>query len=81
MEGLFREKGLPQAIRSDNGAPFERGAGRVEPAGSWESCPSASAGTSNGRQRLHRTLKAETANPPGKNRRAQQVAFDQFRCE
>ena len=90
MEGLFREKGLPQAIRSDNGAPFASvGLGglsrlavwwvklgivpeRIEPGHPEQ----------NGRlERLHRTLKAETANPPGKNRRAQQVAFDQFRCE
>ena len=34
----------------------------------------------NGRhERMHRTLKAETAKPPAANRRAQQQAFDSFR--
>ena len=34
----------------------------------------------NGRhERMHRTLKAETAKPPAANRRAQQRAFDRFR--
>jgi hypothetical protein len=34
----------------------------------------------NGRhERMHRTLKAETAKPPAANRRAQQKAFDRFR--
>jgi Integrase core domain len=36
----------------------------------------------NGRlERLHRTLKAETASPPAATRRAQQRAFDHFRRE
>ena len=34
----------------------------------------------NGRhERMHRTLKAETAHPPAAHRRAQQEAFDRFR--
>ena len=36
----------------------------------------------NGRhERMHRTLKQETASPPQRNRRAQQLAFDRFRQE
>ena len=36
----------------------------------------------NGRhERMHRTLKQETASPPAMNRRAQQERFDQFRRE
>ena len=86
-EGLLREYGLPDAIRTDNGVPFSStGAGglsqlsvhwlklgirleRIEPG-----CPQ-----QNGRhERLHRTLKAETANPPAADAVAQQARFDRF---
>jgi transposase InsO family protein len=89
-EAAFREYGLPGAIRSDNGAPFaSRGVAglsrlslywmklgivpeRIEPGHPEQ----------NGRhERMHRTLKAETANPAAANRRQQQREFDRFRCE
>ena len=88
LERVFREYGLPEVIRSDNGPPFASvGLGglsrlavwwvklgivpeRIEPGHPEQ----------NGRlERLHRTLKAETANPPSRNRRAQQKCFDEFR--
>ncbi len=90
LEAAFREYGLPHAIRSDNGAPFATRAvaglsrlsvyliklgivvERIQPGHPEQ----------NGRlERLHRTLKAETASPPAATRRAQQRAFDRFRRE
>jgi len=89
-EAAFREYGLPGAIRTDNGAPFASRAiaglsrlavywmklnivpERIEPGHPEQ----------NGRhERMHRTLKEETAHPAAANRRAQQRAFDQFRRE
>ncbi len=88
FDSAFSEFGVPAAIRSDNGPPFASvGAGglttlsvwwlrlgirleRIEPGKPQQ----------NGRQeRFHRTLKAETANPPRADMRAQQRAFDLFR--
>ena len=89
-EAAFREYGLPDAIRTDNGAPFASRAlaglsrlavywmklnivpERIEPGHPEQ----------NGRhERMHRTLKEETARPAAANRRMQQRAFDQFRRE
>jgi putative transposase len=86
----FREFGLPRRIRTDNGAPFgssgETGLTlltawwiqmdivpeRIQPGKPQQ----------NGRhERMHRTLKQETAQPPASNRRRQQERFDQFRKE
>ncbi len=90
LEAAFREYGMPQAIRTDNGAPFASRAlaglsrlavwlmklaivpERIQPGHPEQ----------NGRhERMHRTLKEETASPPAANRRAQQRAFDRFRQE
>jgi putative transposase len=89
LEATFREVGLPEAIRSDNGPPFAStaAAGGL----SWLSVQLIKAGVKperikpgrpdqNGRhERMHRTLKEETAKPPAANRRAQQSRFDDFR--
>jgi putative transposase len=88
FEGVFKERGLPAAIRTDNGVPF--------------ASPSALFGLSklsvwwlrlgisierikpgnpqqNGRhERMHLTLKNETTNPPGENLLQQQETFDHF---
>lgn len=87
FELTFREFGLPERIRSDNGPPFATVAlaglselaiwwmrlgivvERIHPGKPQE----------NGRlERLHRTLKKNTASPPEDNLRKQQKAFDAF---
>jgi transposase InsO family protein len=87
---LFRANGLPLAIRSDNGAPFAStglagltklsvhwmrlgiGLERIRPGHPEE----------NGRhERMHRTLKFETARPPRTNLLQQQERFDDFMDE
>jgi len=87
-ERLFREHGLPWALRMDNGPPFaSSGAGGLTRlAVSWiklgirleridPGCPQ-----QNGRhERMHRTLKDDTSTPPAANVAEQQVRFDQFR--
>jgi transposase InsO family protein len=84
----FREYGLPQSMRTDNGTPFaSTGLGGLSSLSVWwvrlgieleriePGCPQ-----QNGRhERMHRTLKEATAKPPKADLRAQQRAFDQFR--
>jgi len=84
---MFAEYGLPSAIRSDNGVPFATKnfyqlsalsvfwlklgikIERIKPGNPQE----------NGRhERMHRTLKAETTKPSGKNHIQQQEHFDEF---
>lgn len=90
FEAAFRECGLPQAIRTDNGAPFASRAiaGLSRLAVWWMKLGivperiAAGHPEQNGRhERMHRTLKQETASPPAANWRAQQRAFDRFRRE
>ena len=90
FEAAFREYGMPEAIRSDNGAPFASRAlaGLSRLAVWWMKLGivperiAAGHPEQNGRhERMHRTLKQETAAPPAANRRAQQRAFDRFRQE
>ena len=86
----FREFGLPQTIRTDNGPPFSTlapgGLSRlavwwirlgIRPERIMPGRPD-----QNGRhERMHSTLKAETARPPRTSLRAQQRCFDAFRRE
>lgn len=84
---VFTEYGLPVAIRSDNGSPFASRnfyqlsklsvfwlklgikIERIRPANPQE----------NGRhERMHKTLKAETTKPSGRNHLQQQEKFDEF---
>src|SRR5450755_120547 len=90
FEAGFREYGLPAAIRTDNGAPFASRAiaGLSRLAVWWMKLGivperiAAGHPEQNGRhERMHRTLKQETASPAAANRRAQQRAFDRFRRE
>ena len=90
FEAAFREWGMPEAIRTDNGAPFASGgpAGlsrlsmwwirlgirpeRIEPGRPDQ----------NGRhERMHQTLKQETASPPAANLRQQQRWLQNFQKE
>jgi len=90
FERVFREFGLPDAIRTDNGAPFSS----LAPAGLsrlavwWIRLGIRAERIMPGRpdqngrhERMHLTLKAETARPPRSSFQAQQRAFDAFRRE
>ena len=90
LDGLFREHGLPRAIRSDNGPPFaSTGAGGL----SRLSVRWAKMGIGleriypgqpqqNGRhERMHGTLKVQTCDPPAPSLAEQQARFDAFRVE
>jgi len=90
FEAAFRECGLPRAIRTDNGPPFASRAvaGLSRLAVWWMKLGivperiAAGHPEQNGRhERMHRTLKQETATPPTANVRAQQRAFHRFRRE
>lgn len=86
FEATFREYGLPRVVRTDNGPPFAGRGGlsrlavwwirlgirpeRIEPGHPEQNAE---------HERLHRTLKHETASPPHATLRAQQRAFDRFR--
>jgi putative transposase len=86
----FREHGLPEVIRSDNGTPFASTApGGLSRLSIWwihlgirpeRITPGKPA--ENGRhERMHRTLKAEATEPARANLRAQQRQFNAFRRE
>lgn len=90
FEAVFREYGLPEAIRTDNGAPFaSRAIAGLSRLSVWwmklgivPERIEAGHPEQNGRhERMHRTLKQETATPPARNRREQQRAMDKFRQE
>lgn len=90
FEAVFREYGMPEAIRTDNGPPFASLApGGLSRLSMWwlrlglrheridPGCPQ-----QNGRhERMHKTLKQETATPPRRNVRQQQQAFEAFQQE
>ena len=87
FEMTFRRYGLPEAIKTDNGAPFaSKGLQGLSRLSAWfiklgikperidKGHPE-----QNGRQkRMHRTLKEEMTNPPQANLSAQQKAFNRF---
>jgi transposase InsO family protein len=90
FERVFRNYGLPDVIRTDNGPPFSSLAiaGLSELAVWWlrlgimpeRILPGRP--DQNGRhERMHRTLKAETASPAKSNLSRQQRCFDEFRQE
>ncbi len=88
LERAFREYGLPWVIRSDNGPPFASvGLGGLSSLAVWwlklgilPERIEPGHPEQNGRlERLHRTLKAETANPPKTTWQRQQRAFQAFR--
>jgi putative transposase len=86
----FREYGLPEAIRSDNGTPFAgKCLGGLSRLSIWfiqlgiiperiqKGCPQ-----DNGRhERMHRTLKSDALDPVARNLNQQQKAFDHFRYD
>lgn len=87
---LFKEFGLPQRIRSDNGVPFATPTlARLSTLSAWwvrlgilPDLIEPGHPQQNGRhERMHRTLKDETTHPPAANRQAQQRKFNRFRQE
>ena len=87
-ERVFERIGLPQAIRSDNGAPFgSTGAGGLSALSVWwlklgitpRYIPPASPQDNGRHERMHRTLKAETSKPAAASIGEQQTRFDRFR--
>ena len=87
---VFARYGVPAVIRSDNGVPFEAPAlGRVSRLSVWwirlgirPELIEPGQPQQNGRhERFHRTLKAETAQPPAATAAAQQQRFRRFRQE
>lgn len=87
MESLFREVGLPERIRTDNGEPFaSHGISGLTRLNVWwmrlgirheridKACP-----YQNGaHERMHQELKAETTRPPAYSLGGQQTLFDDF---
>ena len=90
FEAAFREYGMPQAMRTDNGPPFaSRALGGLSRLAIWwiklgivPERIQAGHPEQNGRhERMHRTLKAEAAQPPAATRRQQQQVLERFRQE
>jgi putative transposase len=90
FEATFRQYGLPECIRIDNGAPFASvGIGGLSELSVWwiklgirpERIEPGKPAQNGRHERMHRTLKQETALPPRANLREQQKAFDLFRHE
>jgi transposase InsO family protein len=87
FERVFKEFGLPVAIRTDNGTPFASiGLGSLSKLSVWfmklgiqpERIAPGHPEQNGRHERMHRTLKATTASPPKRNRTVQQKAFDTF---
>lgn len=90
FEWTFREYGLPCAVRTDNGTPFAgRGITALSRLSIWfiklgirpERIRLGNPQENGRHERMHRTLKDETAKPPSGNMRNQQARFDRFKEE
>lgn len=90
FDATFREFGLPDAIRTDNGVPFAStgGIGLSRLAVSWidlgitpERIRPGKPQENGRHERMHRTLKADTLKPPAQTLRKQQQRFDHFQHE
>lgn len=88
FEQLFCERGLPAAIRSDNGVPFAspNALFNLSKLAVWwlrlgiqiERIKPGHPQQNGRHERMHRTLKQETTRPPGQNSLQQQARFDDF---
>ena len=88
FERLFRERGLPTAIRSDNGLPFAspNGLYTLSKLSVWwlrlgiaiERITPGQPQQNGRHERMHLTLKREATRPPGMNIFQQQERFDRF---
>lgn len=88
LERVFADIGLPAAMRSDNGAPFgSTGPGGLSALSVWwlklgvepRYGRPASPQDNARHERMHRTLKGQTSQPPATTLRQQQARFDRFR--
>ena len=86
----FQEFGMPKALKTDNGVPFATvGLGGLSELSVWliklgitpERIRPAHPEENGAHERMHRTLKQQTAKPPRANAVAQQKAFDRFQSE
>ena len=89
FERAFRDCGLPDAIRCDNGSPFgSSAAGGLTRLSAWwlrlgiepHYIHPASPQENGRHERMHRTLKAQTTRPPCASLAEQQARFDTFRA-
>lgn len=88
FERLFRERGLPRAIRSDNGVPFAspNGLFNLSKLSVWwlrlgigiERIRPGHPQQNGRHERMHLTLKQEATRPAGANMLQQQARFDDF---
>jgi putative transposase len=90
LEGAFQEYGLPERMRSDNGAPFGcNGRGGLTALAVWwmrlgiqpERIQPGRPQQNGSHERMHLTLGQETASPSAGSLRSQQQRFDAFRQE
>ncbi len=90
LQRVFRQHGMPEAIRSDNGAPFaSTGIARLTRLGVWlvslgitrQLIQPARPAQNGKHERMHKTLKERTTRPPAANLRRQQDLFDSFQRE
>jgi transposase InsO family protein len=88
FESVFREYGLPAAIRTDNGQPFASvGVGGLSQLAAWwvklgirpERIDPGRPEQNGRHERMHLTLKLECCKPPAATIAAQQSRFDDFR--
>jgi putative transposase len=90
MVATFREHGLPQALRTDNGTPFVgHGLSGLTALSVWwiklgirhQRIQKGRPDQNGSHERMHRTLKAEATRPPEASLAPQQCRFDGFRRE
>ncbi len=90
FERAFREYGLPEVIRTDNGTPFaSTGLGGLSRLSYWwirlgirpERIKPGHPEQNGRHERMHKTLKSHTARPPAKTISLQQRRFEDFTLE